>query len=307
MDENAQSVASTLPVVSHRIDPAASQAGQPAEASPHELRNDLRARKWQKPMGEIGVFSPTSGSDRLPERLLTRESRRAPPRRLPPIVVSQKAARSVQSQTAVQELQGRNTGTMEICEQLLDEFSYRLKTNQEILLDLVERASRKTENLEARELLSDTSRRIGAVGAAQQVFYSAGSSTDASGQTFIEAICANARASVAKGVSISCERTNGCLPKETMIPLALVLNELITNAARFGMDDHGRVVIKVGLSYHAGLHELYVQDGGPGFDFDEAAGSSGLGLVTMLARRLSGALTVERRSGARCTLRFRDQ
>ena len=34
---------------------------------------------------------------------------------------------------------------------------------------------------------------------------------------------------------------------------------------------------------------------------------TGLGLVQMLAQRLNGTFTVERRSGARCTLRFPDQ
>jgi two-component sensor histidine kinase len=46
----------------------------------------------------------------------------------------------------------------------------------------------KTNNAEAREVLSDTSRRIGAMGAAQQVFYSVRNSTDVSGQSFVEAV-----------------------------------------------------------------------------------------------------------------------
>jgi two-component sensor histidine kinase len=51
-----------------------------------------------------------------------------------------------------------------------------------------------------------------------------------------------------------------------------------------------------------------VHDHGPGFDFEEVRGhSSGLGLVTMLAERLRGTFTVERRSGAHCTLRFPNQ
>jgi two-component sensor histidine kinase len=86
------------------------------------------------------------------------------------------------------------------------------------------------------------------------------------------------------------------------------LNELLTNAAKHGFDDRGRVTINVGLSYRSGSYELYVQDRGPGFNFEKVqGGSSGLGLVTMLAQRLKGTFTVERRSGARCTLRFPDQ
>ncbi len=128
------------------------------------------------------------------------------------------------------------------------------------------------------------------------------------GKDFLEAVCANARVFLSKEVSINYEATTGSLPKETAVPLALALNELLTNAAKHGANDRGRVTINVGLSQRSGSHELYVQDRGPGFNFEEARGrSSGLGLVTMLAQRLKGTFTVERRSGARCTLRFPDQ
>jgi two-component sensor histidine kinase len=86
------------------------------------------------------------------------------------------------------------------------------------------------------------------------------------------------------------------------------LNELLTNAAKYGADDRGRIAINVGLRQRSGEIELYVQDRGPGFGFDpEQAQSSGLGLVAMLAQRLHGTFTVERRSGACCILTFPDQ
>jgi two-component sensor histidine kinase len=191
---------------------------------------------------------------------------------------------------------------------LLDELNHRLKNNLLIVYGFLQRACLKTDNSEAREVLSDTTRRIGAMGTAQQVFYSARHSTDVSGQGFLEAMCANARAFFSKDVSINYEATTGSLPKETAVPLALALNELLTNAVKYGADERGQVIINVGLSQRPGSHELYVQDRGPGFNFEEARGrSSGLGLVTMLAQRLKGTFTVERRSGARCTLRFPDQ
>jgi two-component sensor histidine kinase len=128
------------------------------------------------------------------------------------------------------------------------------------------------------------------------------------GQKFLEAVCANARAFLGEGVSIKYGATAGFLPKETAVPLALILNELLTKAAKYGADDCGRIAINVGLRHHSGEIELYVQDRGSGFNFEEAEEqSSGLGLVATLARRLRGTFTVDRRSGARCILRFPDQ
>jgi two-component sensor histidine kinase len=212
------------------------------------------------------------------------------------------------AQRALEEFRGPGAETIELREQLLDELNHRLKNNLQLLHGLLQVAYRKTDSAEAREVLSDTGRRIGAMGTAQQVFYSARHSTDVGGQGFLEAVCANARIFFSEEVTINYEATAGSLPKETAMPLALILNELLTNAAKHGANDRGRIAIDVGLSQRSGSHELYVQDRGPGFDLEEAQGrSSGLGLVTMLAQRLKGTFTVERRSGARCTLTFPDQ
>jgi two-component sensor histidine kinase len=215
-------------------------------------------------------------------------------------------ARLSKSQSAPQTSMGPRAEIIELREQLLDELNHRLKNNLQMLYGFLELARRNTNNSEAREVLSDTSRRIGAMGTAQQVFYSVRGSTDVSGQRFVEAVCTNAGAFFSKEVSIDYEAAAGFLPKETAVPLALALNELLTNAAN--TNDSGGVTINVGLSQRSGEIELYVQDRGPGFDFDEIQGrSSGLCLVAMLAERLNGSFTVERRSGARCTLRFPDQ
>jgi two-component sensor histidine kinase len=86
------------------------------------------------------------------------------------------------------------------------------------------------------------------MGTAQQIFYSVHNSTDVSAQRLLEAVRANARAFFSKKVSINYEGTAGSLPKETAVPLALALNELLTNAAKHGGNDRGRVTIDVGLS-----------------------------------------------------------
>src|SRR5580704_14846535 len=216
--------------------------------------------------------------------------------------------RFVKPQSAPEDSQGPRAEITELREQLLDELNHRLKNNLQILYGFLQIARHKTNNAEAREVLSDTSRRIGAMGAAQRVFYSVRNATDMSGQRFLEAVCDNAKAFLSNEVSINYEATAESLPKETGVPLALALNGLLTNAAKYGADGRGRVTINVGLSQRSGEIELYVQDQGSGFSFEDVQlRSSGLGLVTMLAQRLKGTFTVERRSGARCILRYPDQ
>ena len=73
---------------------------------------------------------------------------------------------------------GASAEIIELREQLVDELNHRFKNNLQVLYGLLKVAWRKADNAEAREVLSDTCRRIGAMGSAQQVFYSARSSTD---------------------------------------------------------------------------------------------------------------------------------
>jgi len=196
----------------------------------------------------------------------------------------------------------QHTETISLSEPLLDEWNHRLKNNLQILVGLLESGYRKARNPEAREVLSDAIRCIGAIGTAQRAYYCAPGSTDVNGQELVNAVCANARILFGSDVSIDCETTCGDLPKEAAMPLALIINELLMNAAKYGANQHGQLTITVGFSRCPGLYELCVQDQGLGFDLDPSSRLSGLGLVGALAQRLGGSFSVERTPGARCTV-----
>ena len=206
-----------------------------------------------------------------------------------------------------QSIHNQRTETISLSEQLLDEWNHRLKNNLQILVGLLESGYRKARNREAREVLSDAIRRIGAIGTAQRACYCAPGSTDVNGQELVNAVCTNARILFGSNVSIDCKTARGNLPKEAAMPLALIINELLMNAAKYGGNQHGQVTITVGFSRCPGIYELCVQDEGLGFDLDPSSRLSGLGLVGALAQRLGGSFSVERTPGARCTVRFPDR
>jgi two-component sensor histidine kinase len=182
-----------------------------------------------------------------------------------------------------------------------------MKNNLQMLCGLLRAACRETDSSEARDVLLDTCRRVAAMGAVQQFLHTC-KANDVEAQHFLEAVCASASISLGKGVTIICDPSAGRLPKEAAMPLALIVNELLTNAAKYGANTEGRVTVKVGLTAHSGLYELHVQDDGPGFNFEKAhKRSSGLGLVAALAQRLNGTFAVEQGLGARCTVRFQDR
>jgi two-component sensor histidine kinase len=140
------------------------------------------------------------------------------------------------------------------------------------------------------------------------VLYDAGHTTNYSAKDFLEAVCASAKQALSRNIEVVVlESTSEKLPNDTAMPLALILNELLTNAAKYGVTlNEGS--IRVGLTKCSESFVLSVEDDGPGFELEQVRRrSSGLGLVMGLARQLGGAFKVERTAGARCIVQFTER
>jgi PAS domain S-box-containing protein len=188
---------------------------------------------------------------------------------------------------------------------LLNELSHRVKNNMQMLYSLLRSAQRESKNAEAQAVLADASQRVGAMAAAQRLLYSNSNPRSFSIHEFLHAVCGSAQQAFGKGITVRIACDRGHLSNDVSMPLALILNELLTNAAKHGIDRSGTGEIGVTLRRHEGQMRLCVEDAGPGFDLHETGRlSSGLGLIRGLARQLGGNFTVERRTGARCTVCF---
>ena len=187
---------------------------------------------------------------------------------------------------------------------LLRELNHRVKNNMQMLQSLLYAAAKKTRNAEAADILDEASKRITAMAAAQRVLYATDATSFQAGE-FLDAVCQSAQQTLPPNVKIVCAPASGELSNDTAMPLALILNELLTNAAKYGVNGSGDCVIRVGLTKEGGSFVLYVEDDGPGFDLKTVASrSSGLGLVQGLAGQLRGYFEVTRNPATRCTLRF---
>ncbi|HEY1638834.1 MAG TPA: PAS domain S-box protein [Rhizomicrobium sp.] len=189
---------------------------------------------------------------------------------------------------------------------LLDELNHRVKNNMQMLSGLLRAAQRDTNNKEAGAVLVDAGQRVSAMAAAQQVLYQTSTCTSFSAREFLESVCASARQSFNKTINVEIsDASSGELPNDTAMPLALILNELLTNAAKHGVNGRGEGTIRVGLQRGEAGFILCVEDDGPGFELSQMRSrSSGLGLVTGLARQLGGNIEVERGHLTRCLVRF---
>ena len=188
---------------------------------------------------------------------------------------------------------------------LFNELNHRVKNNMQMLQSLLRLAGKQTNNAEARRILSDASSRVAAMAAAQQVLYATTDATRFNAQEFLSAVCQTARQLFSPKINIVCEAGAVELSNDAAMPLALILNELLTNSVKHGVNGSREGTVRVGLTRANDAFHLYVEDDGPGFDLNAVRQrSSGLQLVQGLARQLGGKFDVARNPRTRCSVYF---
>jgi PAS domain S-box-containing protein len=188
---------------------------------------------------------------------------------------------------------------------LLGELNHRVKNNMQMLQSLLGVAARQAASAEAREVLEEASWRISAMAAAQRVLYTTPDATRFNARDFLATVCETTKQTFSQELDIACEADSIQLPNDAAIPLALIVNELLTNAVKHGLNGRRAGHIRVRLTRENDSLLFYVEDDGPGFHLPSVQRrSSGLALVQGLARQLRGQFEVTRTPATRCSVRF---
>lgn len=190
-------------------------------------------------------------------------------------------------------------------ELLLRELQHRVKNNMHMLQALLVGAERETESGDAKRALRDVSLRVAAINIVQQLLYSSVDLEAIGSAPLADAVLKGALALADHRIESSCEVEPFDIPINSAVPLALVMNELLTNAVKYGRPNEGRQRIALTMVVKQGRVELTIEDNGPGFSaVQNKKRSSGIGLVKGLVRQLGGSLNIDGEEGTKCLVRF---
>jgi PAS domain S-box-containing protein len=188
---------------------------------------------------------------------------------------------------------------------LLNELVHRVKNNLQMLLMLLEAGARRAESSEARDVLKEASGRVMAMAAVQRVLYTTPDAMRFNARDFLNIVCETAKRTFPQELDIDYYADAIQLSNDAAMPLALIANELLTNAVKYGVNEQAARTIRVRLGREGDSFLFYVEDDGPGFDLQLVQQrSSGLRLVQGLARQLGGKLEVTRAPATQCRVRF---
>ncbi len=222
-------------------------------------------------------------------------------------------ARTVMTQLDLRRSLAAQSRLLAEKEMLLEELNHRVKNSLQITASLLGLQAREIKDPEARRQFAEASGRIGAVALVHERL----NRSEASGRVevgqYLRDLCADLERCFVTpdrlgSIGVAAEHVE--LAIEQAVPLALIVNELVTNAFKYAYPDpRAEAVVAVSLRVvEGGAVTLEVEDRGIGlaesFDPEQSTGL-GMRLVLALAGQLGGELSYERLTpGARFTLRL---
>ncbi len=165
------------------------------------------------------------------------------------------------------------------------EIDHRIMNSLQFTSSMLIMQSRSQSGTEAAAQLEKAANRVAAVARVHRHFYLAEAET-VSCIDFLRRLCADLSAVLERPIEVCGDE--GHVPTASIQSIGLIVNELVTNAAK-----HGRGLVEVAYRINDTGHELRVSDEGEGLPpgFDPAAGRGlGMKVVTTLVGKLGGRL-----------------
>ncbi len=185
---------------------------------------------------------------------------------------------------------------------MAQEFEHRLVNSLQLIVSLLSLQSRAATTPEAATQLEIAANRVAALGRVHRQLHLLDHQETVEFKQYIQHLCEDVSGLLfQEGAkhAIVVEGANVEIPTALGIPLGFIVNELITNAAKYAK---GTIIVRLGTK-SAVSHSLSVSDDGSGLptDFDPAGGGKGLGMkiIQSLVRQIGGELHVARADDGR--------
>ncbi|WP_426667388.1 sensor histidine kinase [Mucilaginibacter sp. McL0603] len=192
-------------------------------------------------------------------------------------------------------------------EWLLIEVHDRVKNNLHTILSLLESQSIFLEN-EAYRALEDSRGRVYAMSLIHQQLYRSEDINAINISIYLsEFVCHLQQSPVAHKIHFELNAAPIQLSLSQAMPLALIINEAVTNSIKFAFPGKRSGEIKINLSRTDELIKLVIADNGIGIDpvlLDTSRNSLGITLIKGLTEDIKGTLQFESNKGTCVTLSF---
>jgi two-component sensor histidine kinase len=192
---------------------------------------------------------------------------------------------------------------------LAEEFEHRLVNGLQLIVSLLSLQSRGAPTPEAAHQLTIAARRVSAIGRVHRQLHLLDHQNRVGFKQYLQRLCEDLSSLLFRdgsGYAIVVEGTNAEIPTTLAIPLGFIVNELITNSAKYA---EGHITVRIDAPSQVD-RSLSVVDDGPGLPAGfEPSGSKGLGMkiVQSLVKQIGGEFSIlpgDNGRGTRVTVKF---
>ena len=187
---------------------------------------------------------------------------------------------------------------------LLRELDHRAKNNMMSMASVLRLQARATSNYEAKEALRSSASRIQVMANVHDHLSPSSPDRSVNMKQYLEDLCHNIEEMRAtSGVIIRSQTDDTILPEKQALPLAFIVNELVTNSLKYAFPGGRDGIVEVALKSDEDV-VLHVSDNGIGRGEDAKAGV-GTRLIGVMAEQLDATIQYEdAKPGCRVTVRI---
>ncbi|MCD6020225.1 MAG: hypothetical protein K0S53_3346 [Bacteroidetes bacterium] len=195
---------------------------------------------------------------------------------------------------------------------LIKEIHHRVKNNMQIISSLLNMQRNDPKNESAAAAFDESKRRIQSMALVHQKLYETEDLSHIKAKDYIEQLVDSVESTLTESTMAHEKKID--VPAElifnvdTMIPLGLILNELITNTFKYAFQPEKENTMEISLVQKEALFELIYSDNGPGIpdsiDFRNS-GTLGLELIHVLTDQLEGTIEYQKTGMSSFIIRFK--
>lgn len=193
---------------------------------------------------------------------------------------------------------------------LVKEIHHRVKNNLQMVASLIDLQSKTIKNKQAKEITIEGKSRINSMVIIHQKLYE-NDEAEIKIDDFLLQLLKEIESiyGLNKKVDLSINTEKIIVDVDTAIPLALIFNEILTNAYKYAFKQNESSKLHIELEKLEDEYKLIVEDFGPGLpkDFNiETSKTLGLRLISRLTKQLQGKLTIINENGLKYIITFKD-
>ncbi len=179
---------------------------------------------------------------------------------------------------------------------LLREIHHRVKNNLHIISSMLNLQVEYGTNKTPQEIIKASQDRIISMALLHEKLYQSVNFKNINVKTYIESVAEHLHSSYilhTPGVILKCELENKDFTIDTLVPLGLIINELVTNSLKYGKSKTVESEIHIKGELVGESYSILITDNGSGFEYKDIINSQSLGLklVKGLANQINAKLS----------------